>query len=274
MLKSQTNVVLVRENEAAKNAVTTFDYSDLNSYLLVVVGLSRPEEDQVALFNEIMSKAQQGTDIPLREIQPICRQDTLITVPSDGNLSQAIEVLGSGIHRVLVTSPTGEVTGLVSQLRVVDFFWNEGVHFPSIDQLYPTILRDLGVGTQQIVSVKYVLPKHTWNLAVLTKLQLGLSTLGCLNPDEQRGSDKRCGRRQRAERRGQHLYPGRPSPHEHLGGPAPQLLVHALHLCHPQRARRGKGTRCRPSLLRQPVLNTCPHRGQAGRHKIPPHVGC
>lgn len=154
LLKSPTNVVLIREDETAKTAVTTFDYSDLNSYLLVVIGLTRPEEDQVAFFNSIMSKAQQGSEIPLREIQPICRQETLVNIPSDGSLSQAIEVLGSGIHRVLVTSSGGDVIGLLSQLRVVDFFWNEGVNFPSIDRLYPTILRDLGIGNHQIMSVK------------------------------------------------------------------------------------------------------------------------
>ena len=37
---------------------------------------------------------------------------------------------------------------------MVDFFWNEGVNFPTIDRLYPALLRDLGIGTQQIISVK------------------------------------------------------------------------------------------------------------------------
>lgn len=138
----------------ASNAVSTFDYGDLNAYLLVVVGLSRPDGDQVELYNDIMSKAQQGTPISVREIQPLCRQEPLINVTSTGNLSQAIEILGSGIHRLMVTSPSSGVIGVLSQLRLVDFFWNEGVNFPAIDRLYPAPLRDLGIGTQQIISVK------------------------------------------------------------------------------------------------------------------------
>lgn len=126
----------------------------MNAYLLVVVGLSKPAEDQIQLYNDIIRKAQEGLDITLREIQPICRQDPLVHLSTDGSLSQAIEVLGSGIHRVLVTDGEGSVGGIVSQLRVVDFFWNEGVNFPTIHQLYPTMLKDLGIGAQQIVSVK------------------------------------------------------------------------------------------------------------------------
>jgi len=75
-------------------------------------------------------------------------------LPGEEKLSQAIQILGSGIHRLLVTATSGEVVGIASQLRIVEFFWNEGVNFPSIDRLYPALLRDLGVGTKDIVSVK------------------------------------------------------------------------------------------------------------------------
>lgn len=145
---------MIRENATAPNAVSTFDYSDLNAYLLVVVGLSRPDGDQLELYNSIMAKAQQGTPISARQIQPLCRQEPLINVTATGNLSQAIEILGSGIHRLMVTSPSGCVIGVLSQLRLVDFFWNEGINFPAVDRLYPAPLRDLGVGAQQIISVK------------------------------------------------------------------------------------------------------------------------
>lgn len=120
----------------------------------MVVGLSRPEGNQVHLFNDIMAKAQQGGRIALREIQPICRQEPIVNVSAGGKLAHAIEILGSGIHRLLVTDASGVVVGVLSQLRMVDFFWNEGVNFPTVDRLYPSSLRDLGIGTHQIISVK------------------------------------------------------------------------------------------------------------------------
>jgi hypothetical protein len=154
LLKSPTNVVLIRENENAKTAVSTFDFSDLNAYLLVVIGLAKPEEGQIELFNSIINKAQQGQRIPLRDIQEICRKETLVNLQADGNLSQAIEILGSGIHQFLVTNEAGHVIGIITQLQVVEFFWSEAINFPSIDRLYGVILRDLGAGSQQVISVK------------------------------------------------------------------------------------------------------------------------
>lgn len=153
-MKSPTNVVLVREDASTHTAISTFDYTDLNVYLLVVVGLVKPEEDQITLFNNIMGKAQEGGQIPLRDVFPLFHKESLVTLPGEEKLSQAIQILGSGIHRLLVTATSGEVVGIASQLRIVEFFWNEGVNFPSIDRLYPALLRDLGVGTKDIVSVK------------------------------------------------------------------------------------------------------------------------
>jgi predicted transcriptional regulator len=154
LLKTSTNVILVRENSSAKTAMSTFDYSDLNGYLLLVLGLLKPEEDQMPTFNDIAVSAQQGKQITLRDIQPICRKETLVNLTADANLSQAIEVLGSGIHQLLVIDDSGNVSGIITQLQVVEFFWNEAVNFPTIDRLYAIILRDLGVGSQQIISVK------------------------------------------------------------------------------------------------------------------------
>lgn len=154
LLKSPTNVVLVRESAASKVAISCFDYSDLNTYLLIVVGLTKPDGQQFVLFNDIMSKAQQGMKISLREASPIFGREALVKIESDSSLSQAIEILGGGIHRVIVTDSAGQTQGVMSQLRVADFFWNEGVNFPTIDRLYPVLLRDLGAGAHHAISVK------------------------------------------------------------------------------------------------------------------------
>jgi len=153
LLKSRPTVVLIRENAQSSAAVSTFDFKDLNAYLLVVVGLAKPEEDQIEASNNVAEKAQKGEPITLREIQPLCRKEALVTLPSLSNLAQAMEVLGSGVHRVLVTNESEEAVGIMSQLRLVEFFWNEGVNFASIDQLYPLSLKDLNIGTKDTISV-------------------------------------------------------------------------------------------------------------------------
>lgn len=145
---------MVREHATSNVAISSFDYSDLNTYLLIVVGLSKPDGQHFALFNEIISKAQRGAKISLREALPVFGREALNTIESGSYLSQAIEVLGGGIHRIVVTDSSGQAGGVMSQLRLADFFWNEGINFPTIDRLYPVILRDLGVGTHHAISVK------------------------------------------------------------------------------------------------------------------------
>jgi hypothetical protein len=149
-----SNVVIIRENAASITPVSTFDYSDLNAYLLAVVGLAHPGDELVALYDDLAKRAQSRTEIPLRDIQPVCRKESLVVLQGDEDLAKAIEVFGGGIHRILVTNYNSEVVGVLSQLRLMEFFWNEGVNFRVIDDLYPMIMRDLGVGSQHIIAVK------------------------------------------------------------------------------------------------------------------------
>lgn len=120
-----------------------------------MVGLAQPDgEEQVALYSELAKKAQDRVPITLREIQPVFRKEDLVVLPADTTLDRTIETLGSGVHRILVTNQASEVIGIVSQLRLLEFFWHEGVNFPAIDRLYGAVLRDLHVGSQKIVAVK------------------------------------------------------------------------------------------------------------------------
>lgn len=144
----------MRETPSSKTAVTTFDYSDLNAYLLVVVGLAQPDEEHVELYAEISKKAQSQEDIPLREIQLLSRKEELVTLPADATLDKAMEAFGSGSHRILIVDPAGQVVGVLSQLRLIEFFWHEAVNFPAIERLYQCLLRDLQIGTHQIIAIK------------------------------------------------------------------------------------------------------------------------
>jgi hypothetical protein len=149
------NVILLRENSNETTACGTFDYSDLNAYLLVVVGLANPEESQLEVFTALAQKAREGHPIPLREIQTIAKKEPLITLSESEDLSKAIEHFGSGVHRILVCkNGTTEVVGILSQLKLVRFLWDNGNSFPAIDRLYPIILRDLNIGTPSAIAIK------------------------------------------------------------------------------------------------------------------------
>jgi CBS domain len=120
-----------------------------------VVGLAQPDEEQVEDFRELANKARSGKEIPLKDIKDLGRKDPLLQLPHTANLIQAIETFGGGVHRVVVVKEgTDDVVGILSQSRLVKFLWENGRSFPVIDQLYHQCLRDLKLGSQQVVSIK------------------------------------------------------------------------------------------------------------------------
>lgn len=97
------------------------------------------------------------------------KKEPLITLPDTADLTRAIEVFGSGVHRVLVAAEgTTNVVGVLTQLRLVQFFWENRQSFPGVDQLYSQLIKDLGIGSKNVLAIKYV-DTVSWNGTSLTE---------------------------------------------------------------------------------------------------------
>ena len=96
-------MVLVREKPTDQCACGTFDYNDLNAYLLLVVGLIQPEGDAASSLQELTEKARNGNKIPIRDVQDIGKKEPFITLPHTADLTKAVEVFGSGVHRICLS---------------------------------------------------------------------------------------------------------------------------------------------------------------------------
>lgn len=157
MIHSSTAVLLIRETAQSTSAVNTFDYTDLNAYLLLVVGLAQPDPENVELFQQLATKAREGKKIPLKDVKAMGRKDPLVTLSASASLMTAVETFGGGVHRVVVVKEnSAEVVGIFSQFRLVKFLWENGKSFPVINELYPQYLKDLKIGSQNVISIKWV----------------------------------------------------------------------------------------------------------------------
>lgn len=155
LINSGANVLLVRDNPTSLSAIGTFGYADLNAYLLTVIGIARADEDRIQDFRQVAMKAKEGAAIPVRDIMNLAQKEPLTLLPHTANLLKAVETFGRGIHRIIVVREgTQEVMSLLSQTKLVRFLWENGRSFPVIDQLYPQYLRDLKIGSNQVVSIK------------------------------------------------------------------------------------------------------------------------
>lgn len=156
LTESGAPVLLIRANKNEKSAVGTFDYRDLTQYLLFATGQLFPDEEHLVVFQNLAKKAQAGHKIPLRDAKSLGNKEPFVTLPHSADLTAAVETFGGGVHRIIILKEgTNHAVGILSQLRLVKFLWENGRSFPNIDQLYPMEIKELGVGTQQLISVKY-----------------------------------------------------------------------------------------------------------------------
>lgn len=150
-------MLLVRANKTEKSAVATFDYRDLTQYLLFATGQLFPDEEHLVVFQNLAKKAQQGQKIPLRDAKSLGNKEPFITLPHSADLTAAVETFGGGVHRIIILKEgTNHAIGILSQLRLVEFLWENGSSFPTIDQLYQREVRDLSIGSHHPISVKSV----------------------------------------------------------------------------------------------------------------------
>ena len=76
-------------------------------------------------------------------------------LPHNADLTKAVEIFGGGVHRIIIVKDgTDDVLGILSQSTLLKFLWENGDSFPIIDQLYSQTVKDLGVGSQQLISIK------------------------------------------------------------------------------------------------------------------------
>ncbi|KAI4239019.1 MAG: hypothetical protein L6R40_005605 [Gallowayella cf. fulva] len=154
LINSGAHVLLVRHRKEERAAHATYDYRDLTQYLLFATGQLHPDEDHLPIFTTLAKKAQAGHVIPLRDAKSLGNKEPFITLPSTANLLHAIEVFGGGVHRiVIVEEGTDNVVGILSQLRLVKFLWENSRDFPILDALYSQTIKDLGIGSQLTISI-------------------------------------------------------------------------------------------------------------------------
>ncbi|KAI4212824.1 MAG: hypothetical protein LQ351_004527 [Letrouitia transgressa] len=154
LIESGAHVLLIRNNKEERAAHATYDYRDLTQYLLFATGQLFPDEEHFPIFQKLAKKAQQGHVIPLKDVKSLGSKEPFVTLSRTANLTQAIETFGGGTHRiVIVEEGTDNVIGILSQLRLVKFLWENGQCFPIIDELYPQNITDLGIGSQQLISI-------------------------------------------------------------------------------------------------------------------------
>ncbi|KAI4738494.1 hypothetical protein E4T50_11035 [Aureobasidium sp. EXF-12298] len=149
------NVILIRESPSTRKAIGQFDYDDLNAYLLLVTGLARPQDSDFDQVDKIVSRARTNQPVELGHVKNLLgRKETPAFCDADATLARAVEIFGGGCHRIIVRAPGSEdVVGILSQLRLVRFLWENRASFQPVEQLHNRSLKELDLGSHSVISI-------------------------------------------------------------------------------------------------------------------------
>jgi len=141
----------------------TFDYTDLNSYLLLVLGklnvneqtfAQNPYYKDVEEIKTLIEKAKKGQQVPIKFVCQLAPKNPFFKLPETENLSTVVEILGSGVHRIAITNESStKITGILSQRRLIKYLWDNARRFPSLEPIFQFPISELNIGNSKVISV-------------------------------------------------------------------------------------------------------------------------
>ncbi|CAK9435875.1 uncharacterized protein LODBEIA_P05180 [Lodderomyces beijingensis] len=146
----------------------TFDYSDLNTYLLLIMNKIDANElnvDEIGdakttvkekqnLVVQAINKAKKGEEVPVEFIIKLHPKNPFIKFSEEDTLFSVMETLGNGVHRVAITNDEGtKITGILSQRRLIKYMWENARRFPSLEFYLQSTLQDLKIGSTNPITI-------------------------------------------------------------------------------------------------------------------------
>ncbi|ODV80958.1 uncharacterized protein CANTADRAFT_88856 [Suhomyces tanzawaensis NRRL Y-17324] len=162
-------------SSSAKDCLT-FDYSDLNTYLLLIMnkistndlaiheidlplgsnttpGTGTDDAKKHELVTQTISRAKRGEEVPVEFIIKLNPKNPFIKFSETDTLFPVVETLGNGVHRIAITDSDNKITGILSQRRLIKYLWENARRFPSLDCHLNSTLQELDLGSSTPISI-------------------------------------------------------------------------------------------------------------------------
>ncbi|CAI2176459.1 4197_t:CDS:2 [Funneliformis geosporum] len=186
LIKNNISSAPVYDNKS-KTYVGMFDWADVMTYLLIVLKKKdileqqqKSDEELTSEFNDLLKLAIQCQPVPVKLASDLSNKNPFYSVFPETSLLQVVELFGSGTHRVVVVDADGNMKGILSQSRVVNYLYQNVMKFPKIEQLFPKTIKDLDIGRSTVISAQ----ADSFVLDALTMMNKNsLSSIAIVNDD-------------------------------------------------------------------------------------------
>lgn len=162
-------VALSHNNFDLANCLS-FDYSDLNTYLLLITnkielddlsvnevtgehGEQLTPQQQHDRLTSLINVAKKGGEFPVDLIVKLHPKNPLLKFNESELLMKAVEAFGNGVHRVAIVDNHNKITGILSQRRTIKFFWDNARRFCSLEPLLNSTLHELKIGSSNPITI-------------------------------------------------------------------------------------------------------------------------
>ncbi|KAF9115613.1 cell separation during budding [Mortierella sp. AM989] len=165
--------------DAQRNTYTgMFDYSDMMSYILLSLKkMEVPAEDQTIGMRDLIERTSSSQNVPVRLASDLSGKDPFCTVMSETRLGAVVNDFSTGIHRVAVMDPAGNLVGILSQSYTLNYLVSHLNEFPQLQPVMEQTIEQLGLsgskvlsvsGNAQVLEALMIMSKHSvTSLAVL-----------------------------------------------------------------------------------------------------------
>lgn len=146
----------------------TFDYSDLNTYLLLIMNkvdyselnveeIGEPThtlQEKHEIITQAVNKAKKGEEVPVEFIIKLHPKNPFIKFVENDTLFSVMETLGNGVHRVAITNEEStKITGILSQRRLIKYMWENARRFPLLEFYLSSTIQDLKIGSSKPITI-------------------------------------------------------------------------------------------------------------------------
>lgn len=166
-----TSVPVILPGSEERANYLSFDYSDLNTFLLMImgrievndlfideIGADSPEpltlaekKERLAVF---VARAKKGEEVPVDMLVRLQPKTSFLRFKESETLLKAVEAFGSGAHRVAIINGAGKISGILSQRRTIKFFWDNARRFSSLEPLLNSSLQDLNIISPNPITIQ------------------------------------------------------------------------------------------------------------------------
>ncbi|XBW34697.1 hypothetical protein QEN19_000264 [Hanseniaspora menglaensis] len=133
------------------NDCLTFDYNDLNAYMLLSLNkIKINNKDNNSIQKFISKNASTGKPVKVGDIIKFVPKTPFLKINEQESLSKILQILGNGVHRVAITDDAlgtdMKIKGILSQRRLLKYLWDNAFQFENFEELSKFHLKDLKIG--------------------------------------------------------------------------------------------------------------------------------